>query len=54
LHGVHEFSSHKGFDYFSEKFKRFYIGNLNYFQMHLGFLIVFKIIHTYANFFVPD
>jgi hypothetical protein len=50
LHGVHEFSSHQGFVYFSEKFKRFCIGNLNYFQMHLGFLVVFKIIHVYTNF----
>ena len=31
--------------------KRFCIGNLNYFQMHLCFFIAFKIIHTYANSF---
>jgi hypothetical protein len=34
--------------------KRFYIGHLNYFQMHLGFLIIFKIINAHANSFVLE
>jgi hypothetical protein len=56
----HDFFVHvycEGFDHFQKiikTIKRFCMRNLNYFQMHLGFLIVFEIIHVYADSFVVD
>jgi hypothetical protein len=34
--------------------KFFYIGHLNYFQMHLAFLIIFKIMDAHADSFVLE